>query len=191
MNVEVAKARIGDVPAVVALVGRYARRGEVLPRPPENVYETLREWVVAKQDGELIGCGSLVILWADLAEIRSLVVVPEVQGVGVGRQIVCGLLAEAGRLEVPHVFALTRKPGFFAKLGFDRVARESLPRKIWKDCMHCTKFTGCDEVAVIRAVSSTAASMMGRAMEEASTSASGDNSSPTYLMLPDQPAVRR
>ena len=31
-----------------------------------------------------------------------------------------------------------------------------MPRKIWKDCMHCTKFTGCDEVAVIRAVSPTA-----------------------------------
>ena len=190
MNVEVAKARIGDVPAVVALVGRYARRGEVLPRPPENVYETLREWVVAKQDGELIGCGSLVILWADLAEIRSLVVVPEVQGVGVGRQIVCGLLAEAGRLEVPHVFALTRQPGFFAKLGFDRVARESLPRKIWKDCMHCTKFTGCDEVAFIKVIPPAATNVRDRA--GAASSAPADNRDAcSYLVLSEPSAVRR
>jgi hypothetical protein len=50
------------------------------------------------------------------------------------------------------VFALTRKTGFFLKLGFQVVPRDSLPRKIWKDCITCTKFVGCDEVAVVREV---------------------------------------
>jgi amino-acid N-acetyltransferase len=59
-------------------------------------------------------------------------------------------------LEIPQVFALTRKPGFFLNLGFHRVEREQLPRKIWKDCIHCTKFTGCDEVAMVRAVTPAA-----------------------------------
>jgi amino-acid N-acetyltransferase len=148
--VELRRARIGDVPGIAALVGRFAGRGEILPRTTEEVYQTVREWVVAEQEGQIVGCGSLVILWADLAEIRSLVVAPEVQGAGVGRQMVDALMAQAAELEILKVFALTRKTGFFLKMGFHIVPREDLPRKIWKDCVSCIKFIGCDEVAVAR-----------------------------------------
>jgi amino-acid N-acetyltransferase len=119
----------------------------VLPRRIEEVYQTLREWVVAEEAGQVVGCGALVILWADLAEIRSLVVAPEAQGAGLGRGLVSALMVQAVELELPQVFALTRKTGFFLKLGFQVVPRDSLPRKIWKDCITCTKFVGCDEVA--------------------------------------------
>jgi hypothetical protein len=47
------------------------------------------------------------------------------------------------------VFALTRKPGFFLKIGFGLTRIEDLPRKVQKDCVFCPKFTACDEVAVI------------------------------------------
>lgn len=147
--IEIVRASVRDVPAIAALVERYVRRGEVLPRPPEEIYQSLREWMVAKRHGEIVGCASLVILWADIAEIRSLIVAPELQGMGIGRQLVCALLAEAAALEIPRVIALTRKPAFFANLGFVEVPRASLPRKIWKDCIHCTKFAGCDEVAMV------------------------------------------
>jgi amino-acid N-acetyltransferase len=147
--IKIERASVQDVPAIAALVERYVRRGEVLPRPLEDIYQSLREWVVAKRYGEVVGCGSLVILWADMAEIRSLVVLPELQGRGIGRQLVCALLAEAAALGIPRVIALTRKPAFFAQLGFVEVPRASLPRKIWKDCIHCTKFAGCDEVAMV------------------------------------------
>jgi hypothetical protein len=61
-------------------------------------------------------------------------------------------MAQAAGLEIPQVIALTRNPGFFRKLGFRIVPRETLPRKIWKDCITCTKFVGCDEVAMVREV---------------------------------------
>jgi amino-acid N-acetyltransferase len=149
---EVRRARIADAPGIVALVDRFARHGEVLPRTIEDVYQTVREWVVAEQGGRIAGCGSLVILWADLAEIRSLVVAPEAQGMGIGRHLVTALVAQAAELGLPQVFALTRQTGFFLKLGFQVAPRETLPRKIWKDCIQCLKFVGCDEVAVVRAV---------------------------------------
>jgi amino-acid N-acetyltransferase len=149
---EVRRARIDDVPGIAALVDRFAGRGEILPRPTEDIYQSLREWVVAEQAGQIVGCGALVILWADLAEIRSLVVAPEFQGMGAGRGLVAALTAQAADLEIPQVFALTRRTGFFLELGFEVVPRESLPRKIWKDCMTCIKFVGCDEVAVVRPV---------------------------------------
>ncbi len=149
---QVRSARIADVPGIAALVDRLAGRGDILPRPIEDIYQSLREWVVAEQAGHIVGCGALVILWADLAEIRSLVVAPESQGVGIGRELVVALVGQAAGLEIPYVFALTRKSQFFLKLGFRVAPRESLPRKIWKDCITCTKFVGCDEVAVVRPV---------------------------------------
>jgi amino-acid N-acetyltransferase len=161
-GVEIRRAHIADVPGTLALVERFAGRGEILPRSIADMYQTLREWVVAEQAGEIVGCGSLVILWADLAEIRSLVVAPEVQGMGIGRQLVAALLAQAAELEIPQVFALTRKTGFFHKLGFEVAAREGLPRKIWKDCRHCIKFVGCDEVAVARRVNCSNARFQDR-----------------------------
>jgi amino-acid N-acetyltransferase len=147
---ELRRARIADVPGIAALVGRFAGPGEVLPRTTEDVYQTVREWVVAEQEGQILGCGSLVVLWADLAEIRSLVVAPEVQGTGIGRGLVRALMAQAAELEIPQVFALTRQTGFFLKLGFRVVPRENLPHKIWRDCISCIKFVGCDEVAVVK-----------------------------------------
>jgi amino-acid N-acetyltransferase len=149
---EIRQASLDDVPGIAALVERFARNGEILPRRIEDIYQTVREWVVAKEDGQIIGCASLVVLWADMAEIRSLVVVPEAQGKGIGRQLMAALLVQAARMELPQVIALTRRPGFFVKLGFRTVPRESLPRKMWKDCVHCTKFVGCDEVAMVRPV---------------------------------------
>ena len=149
---EIRHAHITDVPDIAALVDRFAGRGEILPRPSEDIYQSLREWVVAEHRGRLIGCGGLVIIWADMSEIRSLVVVPESQGMGAGRAMVAALMDQAAELGIPQVFALTRQTGFFLKLGFRVVPRESLPRKIWKDCVTCTKFVGCDEVAVVKPV---------------------------------------
>jgi amino-acid N-acetyltransferase len=150
---EIRQARIADVPAMAGLVDRFAQRGEILPRKIEDIYQTVREWVVAEREGQLLGCGSLVILWADMAEIRSLVVVPEAQGMGIGRGLVAALMAHAAELDLPQVIALTRKPEFFLGQGFHIVPRESLPRKMWKDCVHCLKFASCDEVAMVRPVS--------------------------------------
>ena len=34
-----------------------------------------------------------------------------------------------------NVFALTYRPGFFASLGFVEVDKQTLPNKIWADCI--------------------------------------------------------
>jgi len=94
-------------------------------------------------------------MWGDLAEIRSLVIDPACQGQGAGRAIVAQLLAEARALELPRVFALTRKPGFFLKIGFELTRIEKLPRKVHKDCVFCPKFHACDEVALIISLGDT------------------------------------
>jgi N-acetylglutamate synthase-like GNAT family acetyltransferase len=85
----------------------------------------------------------------NLAEIRSLVIKSGYQGQGIGRRIVDMLLEEAEALQVRRVFALTRKPGFFMKIGFSLTKIEKLPRKVRHDCVFCPVFHACDEVAVL------------------------------------------
>ena len=53
---EVRQARVADVPGMAALVARFAGRGEILPRNTEDIYTTLREWVVATDEtGQIVG----------------------------------------------------------------------------------------------------------------------------------------
>jgi amino-acid N-acetyltransferase len=144
------KTRPADVPRMMPLLNKYAREAEILPRTEEDVYRSIREWVVAEgENTQIVGMGSLVIMFQDLAEIRSLVVHPTYHGQGIGRQMVDLLLAEAKLLAVDRVFALTRKPNFFFKLGFQLTRIEKLPRKVRRDCVFCPKFHACDEVAVV------------------------------------------
>ena len=145
----VRRARLADVRQMIPLLDEYARQAEILPRSETDIYHSIRAWVVAEAAGRIVAMGSLIVLWHDLAEIRSLVIEPAYQGQGLGRRIVAQLLAEAQALELPRVFALTRKPGFFLKLDFQLTRIEDLPRKVQKDCVFCPKFHACDEVAVV------------------------------------------
>lgn len=148
-NLMVRRARLSDVPEMMHLLNEYARQMEILVRAENEVYQTIREWVVAvDENGKIAGMGALSILWGDLAEVRSLVVDPARHSRGIGRKIVTLLLEDARQLNIPLVFALTRKPGFFLKLGFEPTRKEYLPRKVMKDCVFCPKFQSCDEVAV-------------------------------------------
>lgn len=143
------KARVADVPHMMPLLNVYARQAEILPRLEADVYQSIRDWIVAEDGGKIVGMGSLLILWHDLAEIRSLAIDPVCQGRGVGREVARALVAEAKSFDLPRVFALTRKPGFFLKIGFHLTRIEHLPRKVQKDCVFCPKFHACDEVAVM------------------------------------------
>ncbi len=147
---QIRKARTADITAIARLVNSRADVGDVLPRSLDELYENVRDFFVASDGGAVLGCSSLKVMGEDLAEVRSLVVAPEAQGMGLGRQLVEACVEEAGQLGIRRVFALTAKPVFFERLGFERVARSAFPRKIWKDCFSCRFFESCPEVAVQR-----------------------------------------
>jgi amino-acid N-acetyltransferase len=144
------RARPADVSRMMPLLDKYAQENAILPRTEEDVYRSVREWAVAEAENtRIVGMGSLVIMSRDLAEIRSLVVHPNYHGQGIGGQVVELLLVEAVTLQINRVFALTRKPDFFLKLGFQLTRIEKLPRKVRRDCVFCPVFHACDEVALI------------------------------------------
>jgi amino-acid N-acetyltransferase len=82
--------------------------------------------------------------------VRSLAVDGRFIGRGIGRQLVEWCVEEARRLHIRKLMSLTYEQRFFEKLGFEVVPKESLPLKVWSDCVRCPKREGCDEIAMVR-----------------------------------------
>jgi len=146
------KAKISDVPEIVRLVKLWADQGQMLARSQASIFNYLRSFQVVEENGQIIGVGSLSIIWGDLAEVRTLAIHPDHIGKGLGSTIVHSLLQEAKELEIPKVFTLTYKPDFFKKMGFQSVDKQELPHKVWTDCINCPKFPDCDEHALSIAI---------------------------------------
>jgi amino-acid N-acetyltransferase len=144
------RARQQDVRFIHGLLAKYGGEGLLLARPLSEIYESLRDFVVAEDDqGSLVGVCALHLCWEDLCEIRSLAVLPEYRGQGWGIKLTEACLSEAVTLGFNKVFALTYRPEFFARLGFRQVGKQMLPNKIWADCVKCVKFPDCDETAML------------------------------------------
>ncbi|MGC9360357.1 MAG: N-acetyltransferase [Anaerolineae bacterium] len=148
-QVLIRSATAHDAPEIARIVNGYAELGKMLPRPLAAVYQFLRDFSVAELDGQVVGCAALSIFWGDLAEVRSLAVSEDYRGRGIGQRLVRYLLREAQSLGIPRVFALTYEVGFFEALGFRQIPRDTLPRKIWRDCINCVHFGHCNETALI------------------------------------------
>ena len=146
------KATIKDIKPIHSLLQQYGRKGELLPRPLSVLYDHVRDFSVYAddRDSSIIGCCALQFCWDDLAEIRSLAVHPDYLGQKIGSKLVEQVLAEAKTFKIQKVFALTYRPGFFERFGFDRIDRSELPTKIWADCIMCIKFPDCDEIAMMK-----------------------------------------
>jgi amino-acid N-acetyltransferase len=146
-------ARVGDVPAIQDLIRTFADRKLMIRRSLGELYESVREFFVATDDGgKVIGCAALHVFWEDLAELKCLAVSETVQGLGVGRRLVEACWGAAEELEIKTLFTLTYVPGFFEKCGYRTIDKADLPHKIWNECVRCPLFPSCNEIALIRSV---------------------------------------
>lgn len=146
---EIRKVTIKDVAEMQKLINQHADKGELLHRSLNDLYENVRDFFVAEEDGRIVGTCALHVNWGDLAEIKALVVDDDFQGRGLGKLMVETCLDEARGLGVTRVFALTYKRDFFVRLGFCEIDKSELPHKVWSECIHCVKFPDCGEVAVV------------------------------------------
>lgn len=146
---ELRRAKLSDIGRIHQLISQNAQKNLMLPRALSELYEHLRDYQVAIENGNVVGVCGLSICWEDLAEIRSLAVEEGFRNKGIGKMLVESCLKEARELGIKRVFALTNAPNFFLKLGFEEIKKEELPHKIWADCVKCPKFPKCDEVALI------------------------------------------
>ncbi|MEU8901746.1 amino-acid N-acetyltransferase [Nocardia sp. NPDC048505] len=116
----VRRARTSDVPEIKRLVDVYAGR-ILLEKNLVTLYEAVQEFWVAEVGGRVVGCGALHVLWADLGEVRTVAVHPDVKGHGVGKLIVERLVAVARQLELRRLFVLTFEVDFFGRHGFAEI----------------------------------------------------------------------
>jgi amino-acid N-acetyltransferase len=120
VSIQVRPATTADMPLIRRLVDFYADKGILLSKPTVTLYEDIQEFVIAEVDGESVGCGALHVLWADLAEVRTVAVDPLCQHKGVGHAILDVLIERARSVGVARVFCLTFAVSFFARHGFAR-----------------------------------------------------------------------
>jgi amino-acid N-acetyltransferase len=152
MKTIIRKAYISDVPNMQKLIAYFAKKDLMLARSLIDLYENIRDYFVAIQGKDIVGCCGLHICWENLAEVKALAVDEKAHSKGIGKRLVNEALKEAKRLKIKKVFCLTYIPDFFRKFKFKNIDRKLLPHKIWTECLQCPKFPDCDEQAMMLVV---------------------------------------
>jgi amino-acid N-acetyltransferase len=148
--VRLRNAAEADVVPLLALINGYADRHLLLRRSEASLRARLGDFLVAEEDGEAVGCAALTELGPGIGEIRSLAVREDHGGHGIGQRLVEALLREAAERGFAEVLALTRRVGFFERLGFEVTRRERFLDKLVTDCQTCPLNVCCDETAMVR-----------------------------------------
>ncbi|MFH8787739.1 amino-acid N-acetyltransferase [Streptomyces roseoverticillatus] len=135
--VTVRRARTSDVAALRRLINTYVRDGILLGKATVTLYEDIQEFWVAErdEDGAVVGCGALHVMWEDLAEVRTLAVDPDVKGGGVGHAVLDKLLQTARWLGVRRIFCLTFEVDFFMKHGFVEIGETPVDGDVYSELL--------------------------------------------------------
>jgi amino-acid N-acetyltransferase len=162
-EIVIQKAQVRDVEEILELVNTFAAMNLMLPRGPQYMYENIRDFVIACDNDVpvysitetrevlnlIVACGSLHVLWEDIAEIRALAIHPDYQHRGLGSRLMEYMKEEAKQLGIHRLYTFTLTENFFKTLGFRRQDRSELPPKVWGECSRCPKYFHCDEVGMV------------------------------------------
>jgi N-acetylglutamate synthase-like GNAT family acetyltransferase len=108
-----------DAPALAEFIQPFVEAGKLLPRTITELNELLPSFLVADMEGRIVGCAALEVYSPKLAEIRSLAVSPDAQGLGIGKKLVQACIERAHKLRILEVMAITSADDFFIACGFD------------------------------------------------------------------------
>jgi N-acetylglutamate synthase-like GNAT family acetyltransferase len=109
--------------------------------------DDIAECVVAEVDGKVVGCG-MGREHKDNLELRKVSVLPEYQGLGIGKTISRTLLKRA---QTKRCWLLsTDSRVFWEKLGFHGVSEKEEPKEAEEYCVKCGQRGKCDRVVMFR-----------------------------------------
>ena len=80
MTISVRPATTQDVVVIERLIEPFVQQRILLGKDPVVLYESIQQFVVAEEAGEVVGCGALHVMWSDLGEIRTVAVGEEQRG---------------------------------------------------------------------------------------------------------------
>jgi amino-acid N-acetyltransferase len=95
--------------------------------PIEGVADHLATLLVAQQGDRIVGSAGLEI-YPQGALLRSVAVAPELQGIGLGRDLTERAIQLARELKAPAIYLLTTTAAhYFSKFGFEDISRGEVP----------------------------------------------------------------
>lgn len=118
-NVNIRKATPGDVSEIAEFITPFVEQGKLLPRTFNELDDLIDTLFIAEIEGEIVGCGALEVYSRKLAEIRSLAVLPTVQGKGIGSLLVRACVELSREMGILEVMVVTSQEDFFKACGFD------------------------------------------------------------------------
>jgi len=123
MNVLLHPATFTERTAVVELLN-------ALHLPATDLPQTLDNFIIIKNADKIIGTCGLEV-YGEVALLRSLAVVPDKEGQGLGGTLLQATLELAQEKDVQQVYLITSTAAaFFAKRGFTQVERSFVPEAI-------------------------------------------------------------
>jgi amino-acid N-acetyltransferase len=127
-------ARTSDVVHIQALVEPLVQQRVLLGKDRVVFYESVQEFrVVEDENGTLIGCGALHVLWEDLGEVRTLAVAPDWLHHGVGHAILEDIEQAALALGLSRLFCLTFETKFFGGHGYTAIGEDVVAPEVYAE----------------------------------------------------------
>jgi len=132
---QIRPAHTSDIKGIRQLIDSYAPEGRLLSKETVTLYESVQEFTVAVEGDQVVGCGALHVLWEDLAEVRTVAVVENLRGKGVGHQILDSIISRAQVIGVKRIFCLTFETKFFGSHGFEVIEGTPVEPEIYKELL--------------------------------------------------------
>ena len=146
---ELRKPTVSDVADMHQLMAPHVRSEALLPRYQRNIVEHLRDYVVAEEEGRLVGLASLSLVESHLAELGAVVCEhPELLN-----RLVKVALEEAKAVGIQRVFVLAADAEPYLQLGFFQVEIQTLPEKRDRQCLRCPRLPRCRQVPLVYEIS--------------------------------------
>ncbi len=124
-------ASVADSADIHYLTQLFVAEGLLLPRTVEEIEANVTDYVVVVDSHDRVrACAALSEYSPSLAEVTSVAVAPDAQGLGLGTLAVRGAEAMARDRGVGEVFALSLASAFFESLGYQAAALTDYPEKL-------------------------------------------------------------
>ncbi|MEY4105162.1 MAG: hypothetical protein RLZZ478_525 [Actinomycetota bacterium] len=135
MATTIRPARTRDIKAIRKIIDTYSLQRRLLSKETVMLYEDVQEFFVAENNGEIIGCGALHVLWEDLGEVRTVAVDEAFRGQKIGQQILAAIIERAQSLGLKRLFCLTFETEFFGKLGFTEIQGAPVEPEVYQQLL--------------------------------------------------------
>ncbi|MEZ5185132.1 MAG: amino-acid N-acetyltransferase [Candidatus Nanopelagicales bacterium] len=132
---QIRPARTTDVRTIRRLIDQYAPDRRLLSKATVALYEDVTDFFVADDDGVVVACGALHVMWEDLAEVRTVAVLPHLLRRGIGTSVLAALIERARDLGVSRIFCLTFETEFFSSFGFEEFNERGVDIQVYEELL--------------------------------------------------------